>query len=60
MGIFQHVYDVKVIGKSSAGYDISTTKTSIHASSEAEAKQIAKSRCGNFAKITKCEIIRKR
>lgn len=54
----KHIYNVKVIGKNSAGGTINTTKTDIHASTEAEAKRIAKERCKNFFKITDCIVIK--
>ena len=53
----KHIYNVKVVGKNSAGGDINRTVTSIHANTKAEAKEIAKSRCSNFYKITDCIIV---
>ena len=57
---FKHIYDVKVIGKNSAGGDINRTVTGIHANTKAEAKEIAKSRCGNFYKITDSIVVREK
>ena len=52
----KHIYTVKVMGKNSAGGDISRSVTGIHANTKEEAKMIAKTRCNNFYKITNCII----